>query len=485
MIGTPDDAIRKIQELVDQSGGFGTFLLFGHDWARPEATKRSFELFAQYVMPHFQDQLAWPAKLVRMGHRQRWRVRRPRGQRDHAGDRRPRGRASRRPESPAARSSRAAADRARPRARRGDGASSGARSWRDRSRHHATTGCGGGPRTTPRAGHNRAPRSRRPCTTNARHSAGGMVRVVRPTSIGTERPRVITRAMPASHNMRSIVATGNRPTCSACARRGSVPTPCSNTSTSSTTETCGRCRRRDPPRGRAHRPGTIRRARRRAAAGACARHRHRARSASPTPAPRSRSRRLRRRAARRSPTMPSRVGDTCSRRRSCRAHASAAPPSPSMASVTCCTRSRSCFGATASAASTATTRSAASASRSDRASPPARSPGHARARSCRSRTLPTSRAGAPGGAPISIAAVAAPCVIRHFSRSQAARADEPLGQPFAAPLGARTRSSQACSKRSIAARIRAMSTGDSDAATLSTASSSTANGSNICSYRRG
>ena len=61
VIGTPDDAIRKIQELVDQSGGFGTFLLFGHDWARPDATKRSFELFAQYVMPHFQDQLAWPA----------------------------------------------------------------------------------------------------------------------------------------------------------------------------------------------------------------------------------------------------------------------------------------------------------------------------------------------------------------------------------------------------------------------------------------
>ena len=60
VIGTPDDAIRKIQELADQSGGFGTFLLFGHDWADPAATKRSFELFAQYVMPHFRDQLAWP-----------------------------------------------------------------------------------------------------------------------------------------------------------------------------------------------------------------------------------------------------------------------------------------------------------------------------------------------------------------------------------------------------------------------------------------
>jgi limonene 1,2-monooxygenase len=60
VIGTPDDAIRKIQELVDESGGFGTFLLFGHDWADPAATRRSFELFAQYVMPHFRGQLAWP-----------------------------------------------------------------------------------------------------------------------------------------------------------------------------------------------------------------------------------------------------------------------------------------------------------------------------------------------------------------------------------------------------------------------------------------
>ena len=35
VIGTPDDAIAKIQSLVDESGGFGTFLLFGHDWATP------------------------------------------------------------------------------------------------------------------------------------------------------------------------------------------------------------------------------------------------------------------------------------------------------------------------------------------------------------------------------------------------------------------------------------------------------------------
>jgi limonene 1,2-monooxygenase len=60
VIGTPEDAIRKIEELDEESGGFGCFLLFGHDWATPEATKKSFELFAQYVMPHFKGQLAWP-----------------------------------------------------------------------------------------------------------------------------------------------------------------------------------------------------------------------------------------------------------------------------------------------------------------------------------------------------------------------------------------------------------------------------------------
>ncbi len=61
VIGTPDDAIAKIQSLVDESGGFGTFLLFGHDWASPAATKHSFDLFAQYVMPHFTGQLERPA----------------------------------------------------------------------------------------------------------------------------------------------------------------------------------------------------------------------------------------------------------------------------------------------------------------------------------------------------------------------------------------------------------------------------------------
>ncbi|GAA1876128.1 LLM class flavin-dependent oxidoreductase [Pseudonocardia ailaonensis] len=57
VIGTPEQARAQVQRLVDQSrGGFGTLLLMGHDWASPEATKRSFELFASDVAPHFQGQ---------------------------------------------------------------------------------------------------------------------------------------------------------------------------------------------------------------------------------------------------------------------------------------------------------------------------------------------------------------------------------------------------------------------------------------------
>jgi limonene 1,2-monooxygenase len=59
-IGTPGDAVTHIQDLLDTSGGFGTLLLLGHDWASPAATYHSYELFAREVMPHFKSQLAAP-----------------------------------------------------------------------------------------------------------------------------------------------------------------------------------------------------------------------------------------------------------------------------------------------------------------------------------------------------------------------------------------------------------------------------------------
>jgi limonene 1,2-monooxygenase len=62
VIGTPDDAIEYIQGLIDQSGGFGTFLMLGHDWASPQATLESYRLFAERVIPHFQGQLSSPRR---------------------------------------------------------------------------------------------------------------------------------------------------------------------------------------------------------------------------------------------------------------------------------------------------------------------------------------------------------------------------------------------------------------------------------------
>ena len=53
-VGTVEDAVAQIRRLRDQSGGFGCFLLNAHEWANLEATNRSYELFARYVMPEFQ-----------------------------------------------------------------------------------------------------------------------------------------------------------------------------------------------------------------------------------------------------------------------------------------------------------------------------------------------------------------------------------------------------------------------------------------------
>ena len=46
-IGTPDDALRVLENYWAKTGGFGCILLLAHDWAEWEATKRSYELFAR------------------------------------------------------------------------------------------------------------------------------------------------------------------------------------------------------------------------------------------------------------------------------------------------------------------------------------------------------------------------------------------------------------------------------------------------------
>jgi limonene 1,2-monooxygenase len=55
VIGTVEDAIAQVQRLREQSKGFGTFLVMGHEWADTAATRHSYELMARYVAPQFQD----------------------------------------------------------------------------------------------------------------------------------------------------------------------------------------------------------------------------------------------------------------------------------------------------------------------------------------------------------------------------------------------------------------------------------------------
>ena len=51
-IGTWEDVAAQIEKLTTQSnGGFGCYLMLAHEWANPAATKRSYELIAQHVMP--------------------------------------------------------------------------------------------------------------------------------------------------------------------------------------------------------------------------------------------------------------------------------------------------------------------------------------------------------------------------------------------------------------------------------------------------
>jgi limonene 1,2-monooxygenase len=51
IIGTPDDAVEKIEHLLDITGGFGGILVFAHDWANWPATQRSLALIAEEVRP--------------------------------------------------------------------------------------------------------------------------------------------------------------------------------------------------------------------------------------------------------------------------------------------------------------------------------------------------------------------------------------------------------------------------------------------------
>ena len=60
VVGTPDMAAAQIERLVEQSGGFGTYLIMATEWADRAATLHSYELFAREVAPRFQGSLPAP-----------------------------------------------------------------------------------------------------------------------------------------------------------------------------------------------------------------------------------------------------------------------------------------------------------------------------------------------------------------------------------------------------------------------------------------
>ena len=60
VIGTPEMAIAHIEGLLEQTGGFGSFLLTIGDWGGRDGQLRSAELVARKVIPHFSGQLIAP-----------------------------------------------------------------------------------------------------------------------------------------------------------------------------------------------------------------------------------------------------------------------------------------------------------------------------------------------------------------------------------------------------------------------------------------
>jgi limonene 1,2-monooxygenase len=58
LVGSVETVVRGIHRLQELSaGGFGGLLFRAHEWANREQTLKSYELFARYVMPHFQGSL--------------------------------------------------------------------------------------------------------------------------------------------------------------------------------------------------------------------------------------------------------------------------------------------------------------------------------------------------------------------------------------------------------------------------------------------
>lgn len=60
VIGSPDEVTESIERLHESSGGFGTLLVSGIDWASRKNARRNFELLARFVAPRFNGSLRSP-----------------------------------------------------------------------------------------------------------------------------------------------------------------------------------------------------------------------------------------------------------------------------------------------------------------------------------------------------------------------------------------------------------------------------------------
>ncbi len=67
VVGTPDDEIAQIRKLQAEQGEFGVMLHMANNIADWEATKRSYELYARYVMPAFDGSNVARDEVLRLG----------------------------------------------------------------------------------------------------------------------------------------------------------------------------------------------------------------------------------------------------------------------------------------------------------------------------------------------------------------------------------------------------------------------------------
>lgn len=57
--GDPDEVVRQLLRMIEETGEFGTLVMVAHDWDDKGAWVRSLELFAREVMPMLNKRLGY------------------------------------------------------------------------------------------------------------------------------------------------------------------------------------------------------------------------------------------------------------------------------------------------------------------------------------------------------------------------------------------------------------------------------------------